>query len=81
MRCRKNSWPVINGYRKSSLAGYILILQDAVEVKGVGGFGEDLIWHGFAFKSPGSRLEEVSTTCGSGWVNDQHAILLMILKC
>ena len=24
-------------------------------------------------------MEEVSTTCGRGWVDDQHAILLMIL--
>ena len=31
------------------------------------------------FKSPEFHLEEVSTTCGSGWVNDQHAILLLIL--
>ncbi len=25
-------------------------------------------------------LEEVSTTCGSGWVDDRRAILLMILE-
>jgi hypothetical protein len=25
-------------------------------------------------------LEEVSTVRGSGWVDDQHAILLLILK-
>jgi hypothetical protein len=30
-------------------------------------------------KSQEIFLEEVSTTCGSGWVNDQNAILLVIL--
>jgi len=30
----------------------------------------------FASKVSELYLEEVSTTCGSGWVNDEHAIFL-----
>ena len=33
---------------------------------------------GFASKVR-MRLEEVSTTCSSGWVNDRYAKLLLIL--
>jgi len=32
-------------------------------------------------KSPKSLLDTVSTTCDSGWVDDQHAILLNHFEC
>jgi len=39
-----------------------------------------VFWLGFASKVRASHLDTVSTVCGSGWVDDQHVILLMILN-